>query len=208
MAIKDWLSRDSITRFWMWGVPLIAAILVLDQVTKAWVLATPELSALTCLERGGPCGAIELSSLLDIRMMWNPGVSFGLFGFLQSLGLGWLLFVGIGLIAVGFTLWLFRAERSLTAVALAMVVGGAVGNLIDRARFGAVVDFIDFSGPWFNITLGGWPLGFPWIFNVADASISLGAAILLLDQVLVSRKRASYSKQDSEPPASAKGGLE
>jgi signal peptidase II len=69
-----------------------------------------------------------------------------------------------------------------------MVVGGAVGNLIDRARFGAVVDFLDFSGPWF--VAGGLKVGFPWIFNVADACISVGAAILLLDQVLAGRKQA------------------
>ena len=65
-----------------------------------------------------------------------------------------------------------------------------MGNLIDRARFGAVVDFIDFSGPWFGMVIGGWKVGFPWIFNVADACISLGAAALLLDQLLAGRKRA------------------
>ena len=62
-------------------------------------------------------------------------------------------------------------------VLLSLVIGGAVGNLVDRARFGAVVDFLDFSG-----------LYFPWIFNVADAAISVGAAFLLLDQLLASRK--------------------
>ena len=75
-------------------------------------------------------------------------------------------------------------------MALALVVGGAVGNLIDRAVFGAVVDFIDFTGPWFGMNIGGWPVGFPWIFNIADASISIGAIILLLDQLLVSRNPA------------------
>ena len=67
---------------------------------------------------------------------------------MQAEGLArWGLFVVIRAIAVGFTIWLLRAERWLTALALRMVVGGAVGNLIDRARFGAVVDFIDFQGP-------------------------------------------------------------
>jgi signal peptidase II len=124
------------------------------------------------------CGKIELSPIFDLTMTWNRGVSFGAF---QADGLArWGLFVVIGAIAVGFSIWLFRAERWLTALALAMVVGGAVGNLIDRARFGAVVDFLDFSG-----------LYFPWIFNVADASISVGAAVLLLDQVLAGRKQPS-----------------
>jgi signal peptidase II len=183
----EWLSREKMTREWRWGVPLIFAIIVIDQLTKAWVLATAELRALDCLPNTSMCGKIELSPIFDLTMTWNRGVSFGAF---QADGLArWGLFIMIGVIAVGFTLWLLRAERWMTALALTMVVGGAVGNLIDRARFGAVVDFIDFSGPWF--ALGGLKVGFPWIFNVADASISVGAAALLLDQLLAGRKRPS-----------------
>lgn len=189
MAVTmDWLSREKMTRQWRWGVPLILGIIVLDQLSKAWVLATPELRALDCLPATQMCGRIEISSVFDFSMTWNRGVSFGV---MQSEGLArWGLFFVIGAIAVGFSLWLLRAERWLTAAALAMVVGGAVGNLVDRARFGAVVDFIDFSGPWFGAYIGNWPVGFPWIFNVADAAISLGAALLLLDQLLAGRKRA------------------
>jgi signal peptidase II len=172
----DLISREKMTREWRWGVPLIIAIVILDQITKAWVLGTSAFNALECLHNTSMCGKIELSPIFDLTMTWNRGVSFGAF---QADGLArWGLFVVIGAIAVGFSLWLFRAERWLTALALAMVVGGAVGNLIDRARFGAVVDFLDFSG-----------LYFPWIFNVADASISVGAAVLLLDQVLAGRKQ-------------------
>ncbi len=189
MAVAmDWLSREKMTREWRWGVPLILAIIALDQLTKAWVLATPAFNALECLPGTAPCGGIKLSSVLNLNMTWNRGVSFGAF---QAEGLArWGLFVIIGVIAVGFTVWLLRAERWMTALALAMVVGGAVGNLVDRARFGAVVDFIDFSGPWFGLVVGGWKVGFPWIFNVADASITLGAVALLLDQLLAGRKRA------------------
>ena len=189
MAVTmDWLSREKMTREWRWGIPLIIGIVALDQLTKAWVLATPALNAVNCLEDNVLCGKVEMSSVLDFSMTWNRGVSFGV---MQAEGLGrWGLFVLIGAIAVGFTLWLFRAERRMMALALAMVVGGAVGNLIDRALFGAVVDFIDFSGPWFGLEIGGWKVGFPWIFNVADASISLGAAALLLDQLLAGRKTA------------------
>ncbi len=188
MAVTmDWISRDKMTRAWRWGIPLIIAIVVVDQLTKAWVLGNPEFRAIDCLNRLAPCGRIEMSSVLDFSMMWNRGISFGL---AQADGLArWALFAVISCIAVGFTIWLLRAERWLTALALSMVVGGAVGNLIDRAVFGAVVDFIDFKGPWFGVTRGSWPLGFPWIFNVADAAISLGAIILLLDQLLVGRKR-------------------
>lgn len=190
MAVTmDWLNREKMTRQWRWGVPLIAAIILLDQLTKAWVLGSSALNAMDCLPNTSLCGKIELSGIFDISMTWNRGVSFGA---LQAEGLArWGLFGMIGAIAIGFSVWLFRAERWLTALALAMVVGGAVGNLIDRARFGAVVDFLDFSGPWFGMMIGDWKVGFPWIFNVADASISIGAIVLLLDQVLVGRKRPS-----------------
>lgn len=172
----DLISREKMTREWRWGVPLIIAIIILDQITKAWVLGTPAFNAMECLSNTSLCRKIELSPIFDLTMTWNRGVSFGAF---QADGLArWGLFIVIGTIAVGFSIWLFRAERWLTALALAMVVGGAVGNLVDRARFGAVVDFLDFSG-----------LYFPWIFNVADASISVGAAVLLLDQVLAGRKQ-------------------
>ncbi|MEZ6030539.1 MAG: signal peptidase II [Hyphomonadaceae bacterium] len=188
MAVTmDWLSREKMTRSWRWAIPLIVAIVALDQLTKAWVLGTPDFRALECLA-GGPCGRIELSSVMDFSMTWNRGVSFGA---MQADGLArWGLFVVISMISIGFTVWLLRAERKTTALALALVVGGAVGNLIDRAVFGAVVDFIDFQGPWFGLNLFGWPVGFPWIFNVADASISIGAIFLLVDQLLVGRKRA------------------
>lgn len=189
MTVKmDWLAKDKITKAWRWGIPLIGAIVVLDQLSKQWVLGNPTFRAIDCLNGLAPCGRVEVSSVLDFSMMWNRGISFGL---AQSDGLArWGLFVVILGIAVGFTIWLLRAQRSLTALALALVVGGAVGNLIDRAVFGAVVDFIDFQGPWFGAHIGNWPVGFPWIFNVADAAISIGAIILLLDQLLVSRNPA------------------
>ena len=73
------------------------------------------------------------------------------------------------------------------------MVGGAIGNLIDRVRFGAVVDFLDFSGPWFGATIAGWPLGFPWVFNIADAAITVGAVLLFLDQFLMSRSKPEHA---------------
>ncbi len=190
MAVTmDWLSREKMTRSWRWAIPLIVVIVVLDQLSKAWVLATPEFRALECLDGLARCGGIEVSPLMDFSMTWNRGVSFGA---MQADGIArWILFGVISAIAVGFTIWLLRAERKTTALALALVVGGAVGNLIDRFIFGAVVDFIDFQGPWFGWNLFGWPVGFPWIFNIADAAISIGAIFLLVDQLLVGRKRTS-----------------
>ncbi len=173
MNLPDWLSPERMTRHWIWAAPLSAIVIAIDQITKSMVLAEPVFRALDCLS-GGICGRIEISTLFDLSMTWNRGVSFGAF---QAEGLArWGLFAMTSVIALGFSIWLLGAARRLTALALCLVIGGAVGNLIDRARFGAVVDFLDFSGMYF-----------PWVFNVADASITVGAACLLLDQLLAGR---------------------
>jgi signal peptidase II len=178
----DWLALARNPQNWMWGFPLSIAIIAADQVSKTLVLAQSALNGLACRDGLLPCGAFQIvgpvfndKPFFSISMTWNRGVSFGA---LQSEGAGrWLLFLLTGAIAAGFAVWLFKAVRPLTALSLSMVIGGAVGNLIDRAMHGAVVDFLDFSG-----------LFFPWVFNIADASISLGALMLLLDQLLASRK--------------------
>lgn len=184
---------------------LIVFVIVADQLTKLAILSTPVFNAIDCLDVTVPCGQIELSSVFDLTMLWNRGISFGTF---QSDGLmRWVLVLATSGIACAFVYWLLRAERWLTALSLVLVVGGAIGNLIDRVRFGAVVDFLDFSGPWFGIEIplpGGlgfleYPfaspamrdgmlgLGFPWVFNIADAAITVGAVLLFLDQFLMSR---------------------
>jgi signal peptidase II len=160
---------------WIWAAPLVLTIVGIDQLTKWLVLEEPVFRAIACLDRSVACGRIEMSGVFDLSMTWNRGVSFGA---LQAEGLArWALFAVTLAIAAGFSVWLHRSARLMTSLALALVIGGAAGNLIDRARFGAVVDFLDFSG-----------LYFPWVFNVADACISCGAALLLLDQMLAGRK--------------------
>ena len=164
---------------------LIVFVIVADQLTKLAILSTPAFNAIDCLDVTVPCGQIELSSVFDLTMLWNRGISFGTF---QSDGLmRWVLVLATSGIASAFIYWLLRAERWLTALSLALVVGGAIGNLIDRVRFGAVVDFLDFSGPWFGAHVASWPVGFPWVFNIADAAITVGAVLLFLDQFLMSR---------------------
>ena len=168
----------------VWALSLAAFILVADQAVKAWVLEGLALSPPGCLERiPGACRKIELSSVFDLTMVWNRGISFGA---LEATGWGrWALFALSGVIAIAFTVWMTRAQRWPTALALGLAVGGAIGNMIDRARFGAVADFFDFSGPWFGWMIGNWPVGFPYVFNVADAGITVGAILLLLDQVFL-----------------------
>ncbi len=194
------------TRYWRWALPLSLLLVLFDQVTKAIVLGKPAFHARECLQPDATslCGKIEVSSLLDMTMVWNYGVSFGMF---QSEGVGrWLLLLLSLAVSIGFGYWVLKADRPRLALALALVIGGAVGNMIDRARFGAVVDFMDMSGPWFGIQLpaesglyawidralyipdGVLGLGFPYVYNVADVGITFGALLLLVDQVLAEHK--------------------
>ncbi len=157
----DWMSAHK--SLFGAGAALAACVVALDQASKYWVLEVVRLQ-----ERG----AIELSGVFDLTFVRNYGVSFGLLRAGSELERYGLMALS-GVIALVFLVWMRTAERRLTTAALALVVGGAVGNLVDRVRFGFVVDFLDFSG-----------LYFPWVFNVADAAITAGAALLVLDQLV------------------------
>lgn len=141
---------------------LAFVVLVLDQVSKHWILFAYDLPARISEQVIGP---------FYLTMVWNQGVSFGLLRADQDLG-RWLLVAFSVLVALALALWARRSERGLMAAALGLVIGGAVGNAIDRARFGAVVDFVDVSR-----------LYFPWVFNIADAAITIGVVLLLLDSL-------------------------
>ncbi len=158
---------------------LIAIVVAVDQWTKSLILGNPVFNARPCLDPTVRCGGIDVSGMFDLSMVWNRGISFGIG---QSEGImRWLLVIMTLAIAIGFAIWLWRAARKWTAIALALVVGGAIGNVIDRVVFGAVVDFLDFSGIF-------RPYFFNYVFNVADAAISVGAVLLFVDQFLMSRQ--------------------
>lgn len=142
------------------GLLIAVAVVLLDQASKLWILEGLRLQDV---------GRIELSAVFDLSFVRNRGVSFGLFQADQLWSRALLILISAA-IAGFFLYWLRQAERGLTVLSLGLVIGGALGNLIDRARFGFVVDFLDFSG-----------LYFPWVFNVADAAITVGAALLMLD---------------------------
>jgi len=153
------------------GLFIAAAVFVTDQFTKWVVLGPGRFSPPGCLEDTVNCRFIELSPIFDLQMVWNRGVSFGLLRADEDVarwGLVALSFVISGV----FLWWLKGADRRLTAAALGLVIGGALGNVVDRIRFGAVADFLDFHGLWF-----------PWVFNVADAAITVGAILLAIDMV-------------------------
>ena len=156
---------------------IVPIALLLDQWTKYLILKQDSLNALGCLNGTEYCGQIPVSPLFNISMVWNRGMSFGQF---QSEGvMRWVLVLISIAIGVGFAVWLYRATGKLLVIALSLVVAGALGNVIDRIRFGAVVDFIDVSP---TIPF------FPWVFNVADSCITVGAILFLLDQFIFSRE--------------------
>ena len=143
-----------------------AAVIVLDQITKAWMLYGLHIREV---------GQIRvLEPIFNLTFVLNRGVSFGL---LTGGETGrWLLTVFSIVVAALLAFWATRADRRLLITALGLIMGGALGNVIDRIRFGGVVDFLDFSG-----------LHFPWVFNVADSAISIGVVLLILDSFLSER---------------------
>jgi len=155
------ISRLAVTAF-------VFAFLVigLDQLTKSWIMSGLDLRELRHVEVWPP--------ILNFTWVENRGVSFGLFGDGSA---RWLLSVFSIVVAGILGWWALRADRRLLITAIGFVMGGAIGNVIDRIRFGYVVDFIDFSGTRI----------FPWVFNVADSAITIGVILLILDSLLSER---------------------
>ena len=151
-----------ISRYGFQAYILALAVLALDQAVKYWILHGLDLPRL---------GAVELFGPLRLTMVWNRGVSFGLFHADRDL-MRWALSAFSLIVAVILIVWARRAERAVVGAGLGLIIGGAVGNAIDRMRFGAVADFIDASR-----------IYFPWVFNVADSAITIGVALLLLDSL-------------------------
>lgn len=166
MARSNTLGGAQSASIWPWlGWALV--ILVADQLTKRLILGAYNLG-----------DATHITGFFNIVRAHNTGAAFS---FLADAG-GWQrwLFTGFGAAAALFILWQLRAHpgQKLFAFALASILGGAVGNVIDRMMHGYVVDFLDFH--W-----AGWH--FP-AFNVADAGITVGAVCLILDELLRVRK--------------------
>jgi signal peptidase II len=196
-------NKANMMRF---GLILAAIVFLADQASKYWVLEALAFSPPGCLESylahvpaHASCGRIPLvppfltdQHTFSLTMVWNTGVSFGMFRADDGIG-RWILVAMSFAISGVFIWWMRSATRTLQIVALGLVVGGALGNVIDRIRFGAVADFFDFSG-----------LYFPWVFNVADAGITIGALLLLLDFALNGEDKPAavpQKRQDQAPNA-------
>ncbi|MGH6878542.1 MAG: signal peptidase II, partial [Rhizomicrobium sp.] len=149
------------------GLACAAGALALDQASKLVLLY-----GLHFIEMG-PGDHISVLPFFDLVMVWNPGISYGL---LPAHGLaGTAVLAAFSLAAVGgLGWWLWRVERKLLAAALGLVIGGAIGNLIDRLIYGRVADFFHF-----------YVHGYDWyVFNIADCAITLGVAALLYEALV------------------------
>ncbi len=154
------------------GLGALIALLVfaLDQASKAWALYG--LGFIDC----SACAPVEVTPFFSLTMVWNRGISYGLFP-ADSGREVWLL-VGFSLLmSAVLSWWLYKAESRALAVGLGLVVGGALGNVVDRLVYGAVADFFHFHA-----------FGYSWyVFNIADAAIVLGVAAILFDAVFIGR---------------------
>ena len=165
------------------GLGLALLILAADQTLKALILHV-------VFDLPPPIGPhswhppIEITGFFNLVMVWNPGISFGLLGG----GGDWMRWGLTGLavaVTIGLAIWLRYVDRTHLALAIGLVIGGAIGNVIDRVRFGAVADFLDFH-----------LFGYHWYaFNIADSAIVIGVAVLLVDS-LFSRPAAKADQEE------------
>ena len=144
------------------GLACALLIVVFDQASK-WVIVALVMD---------PPRIIEVLPFFNLVMVWNKGASFGLFGGLAFSD--WLLSGLAAAIVIALLFWLRATQGWFFAIAIGLVIGGAIGNLIDRVRFGAVADFLDVHAAGWH-----WPA-----FNVADSAITVGVAMMLLDGLI------------------------
>ncbi len=162
---------------WLWGpssplgLAVAALTLAADQAHKWWMLQVYQIQ-----EKG----KVAVAPFLDLVMVWNPGISYGLLP--QGSGLGQALLIGFAVAAViGLTVWLARTRTGVLAVSIGLIMGGAVGNAIDRLVYGAVADFFSLHA-----------FGFYWyVFNIADVAIVAGVVGVLYDTLLPGHKKVS-----------------
>jgi len=152
------------------GFTIAAIVFAADQLTK-WIVAGPlQLQAVR---------QIEILPIFRLSWTENKGISLGLLNAETEIG-RWMLVAVTGAIAIGVAFWIGREKQRGDQLALGMVLGGALGNILDRIRFGYVVDFADLHYGDFRPFL---------VFNVADAAISIGVVILLLRAFMTRNER-------------------
>jgi signal peptidase II len=151
------------------GLLTAIAVLALDQASKYWLLFVFDI---------GHRGAVRVTPFFDLVLAWNVGISFGWF---QNDGqvahqIGLMIVKAVAVIVLA--IWMTRSRTLLATIALGLIIGGAIGNAVDRFAYGAVVDFA-----LFHLQFGGKPFNW-YVFNLADVAIVAGVAALLYDSFL------------------------
>lgn len=151
-----------------WGVAAAVIALALDQITKLWLLYGFEL---------GRRGTVEVTPFFDLVLAWNTGISYGWFQNADTTGQAILLAVKAAAILL-LAVWMARSQSRIAVIGLGLIIGGAIGNAIDRLAYGAVVDFA-----LLHASIGGKTYNW-YVFNVADMAIVAGVMALLYDTFL------------------------
>lgn len=153
------------------GCGVAAATALVDQANKAWMLYVYDI---------GAKGTVRIAPFLDLVLVWNQGVSYGMLQQRTELG-RWGLILFAFTASIALAIWLARATSRLAAVCIGLIIGGAIGNAIDRILYGAVADFFSFHA-----------FGFNWyVFNIADTAIVAGVVGLLYESVFGGHKKVS-----------------
>jgi signal peptidase II len=150
------------------GIIAAVAALALDQASKLWLLFVFEIARR---------GAVQVTPFFDLVLAWNVGISFGWFQS-ESPAAQIILMVIKAVAVIVLAIWMARSRTLLATVALGLIIGGAIGNAIDRFAYGAVVDFA-----LFHVQIGGNTFNW-YVFNLADVAIVAGVAALLYDSFL------------------------
>ncbi|MGB9114453.1 signal peptidase II [Bradyrhizobium sp.] len=156
---------DGLTAYLRPGVIAAVAVLALDQASKLWLLRVLDI---------GHRGAVKVTPFFDLVLAWNTGISYGWFQNESAAGQAILLAIKAVAVVI-LAIWMARSRTLIATIALGLIIGGAVGNAIDRFAYGAVVDFA-----LFHVQIG--ENTFNWyVFNLADVAIVAGVAALLYD---------------------------
>lgn len=153
------------------GLVIAVVVFALDQASKWWVLGPLDIARTP---------RPHVLPFLDVVLVWNPGISFGMLQSGSSVA-PWLLTGFAVIVVIALVMWMRRARSRLLGVALGLAVGGALGNVVDRLRFGRVVDFLFVHLGSFN----WWP-----VFNVADAAIVVGFVCIVADGLFARQRQA------------------
>ncbi|MFL2782572.1 MAG: signal peptidase II [Rhodospirillales bacterium] len=155
------------------AIPFILIIIFLDQVSKWWVVNYIMQ----------PIKILSITPFFNIVLTWNSGISFGIFS--NQGGFSVIILSTLAILIVFFlAVWLVKAENRKLIIGLIFIIGGAIGNIIDRVYHGAVIDFLDF-----HINNYHWPA-----FNLADSCIFIGAALIILDSLFPDKKEQAKIK--------------